>query len=110
MKKSLLFLVLLMSAVIINAQTKTAVKTADLPKTVTESITKEYAGYTVKDAVKVVTNNVPTYEVVIVKGTASETLLYDKDWKFVKKLTVKTATPEKKEPTPPAKQNPPVKK
>jgi hypothetical protein len=98
-----------MSAIIINAQTKTVVKTADLPKAITENVAKDYAGFTIKEATKVVTNNVITFDVVVVKGTTSETLVYDKDGKFVKKVTAKSGTTEKKD-APPAKQNPPVKK
>lgn len=99
-----------MSAMIINAQTRTVVKTADLPKALTEVVAKDYAGFTIKEATKVVTNNVATYEVVVVKGTTTDTLLFDKDGKFVKKLTVKTGTTEKKD-NPPAKQTTtPVKK
>jgi hypothetical protein len=109
MKRLLLVAVLVMSAVIINAQTRTTVKATDLPKALTESLTKDHAGFTVKEATKVVTNNVANYEVVIVKGTATETLLFDKDGKFVKKVVAKTGTPEKKETTP-VKPNPPVKK
>lgn len=109
MKKLLLLAVLFMSAMIINAQTRTVVKTADLPKALTESVAKDYAGFTIKEATKVVANNVVTYEVVVVKGTATDTLVYDKDGKFVKKVTAKTGTTEKKD-TPPVKQNPPAKK
>jgi hypothetical protein len=99
-----------MSALIINAQTKTAVKTTDLPKALTESVAKDYSGFTIKDAAKVVTNNVTTFEVVVVKGTATETLVYDKDGKFLKKVTAKAGTMEKKNTPPAAKQNPPAKK
>jgi len=109
MKKSILLLVLFMSALIVNAQTKTVVKAADLPKAITENLAKDYAGFTVKEATKVVTNNVVSYDVVVVKGTATETLVYDKDGKFVKKVTATSGTTQKKD-TPPAKQNPPVKK
>ena len=109
MKKLLLLAILVMSAVVINAQTKTVVKTADLPKALTESITKDYAGFTIKEATKVVTNNVATYDVVVVKGTATETLVYDKDGKFIKKVTAKSGNMEHMN-QPAAKQNPPAKK
>jgi hypothetical protein len=97
MKKSILLFVLIMAAVVVNAQ-RVVVKTADLPKAITENVAKDYAGFTVKEAVKVVANNVVTYEVVVIKGTTTETLLYDKDGKFVKKLTVKAGTTVKKAP------------
>jgi hypothetical protein len=98
MKKVLLMtMVLLMSVVVINAQAakttptnpksvKTSIKVADLQKPITDNIAKDYAGYTIKEATSVTKDNAVTYHVVVVKGTATETLVYDKDGKFVKKL------------------------
>jgi hypothetical protein len=97
MKKVLFVVVLLMSVLVINAQatkttvtnaksTKTSVKVADLQKSITDNVAKDYAGYTIKEATSVTTNNSVTYNVVVVKGTVSETLVYDKDGNFVKKL------------------------
>jgi len=96
MKKVLFVLVLIMAALVVNAQTQatvtqvkptiTVVKIADLPKAITDNVAKDYVGFTTKDATCTNTNNVLTYDVVIVKGTTTETLVYDKDGKFVKKL------------------------
>ena len=94
MKKLMFVLVLVMAALVVNAQ-RSPVKVTDLQKSITDNITKDYAGFIIKDATKVVTNNVATYEVVVTKGTASETLLYDKDGKFLNKVTMKTGTTEK---------------
>ncbi len=85
---------LMMAALVVNAQ-RTPVKVADLQKSITDNITKDYVGFTIKDATKVVANNVVSFEVVIVKGATSETLLYDKDGKFLNKMTMKTGTTEK---------------
>jgi hypothetical protein len=93
MKKVLFVLVLIMAALVVNAQatttqakpTTTVVKIADLPKAITDNVAKDYPGYTIKEATSVTTNNVVTYEVVIVKGVTTETLVYDKDGVFVKK-------------------------
>lgn len=96
MKRVLFVLVLIMAALVINAQTKaptaqakptvTVVKLADLPKAITDNVTKDYAGFTIKDATCTNENNVIIYNVVILKGTTSETLVYDKDGKFIKKV------------------------
>jgi curli biogenesis system outer membrane secretion channel CsgG len=107
MKKVLFVLVLIMAALVVNAQTKatttqakptvTVVKLADLPKAITDNVAKDYVGFTIKDATCTNTNNVVTYDVVIVKGTTTETLVYDKDGKFIKKVTQKVApAPTKK--------------
>jgi hypothetical protein len=99
MKKLLFITVFFLAALIVNAQ-RTPVKSADLLKGITENVAKDYAGFTIKNATKVVANNVTTFEVVVVKGTTSETLLYDNTGKFTKKVTVKSGTTEKKEVKP----------
>jgi hypothetical protein len=94
MKKVIFVMVLLMGALVINAQAKStttesqstriSIKVADLPKALTDNVAKDYAGFTIKEATSVTKNSIMTYHVVIVKGTATETLVYDKDGKFVK--------------------------
>ncbi len=97
MKKAALVLVLIMAVLAANAQAaktpatkekavRTAVMVGDLQKAITDNIAKDYAGYTIKEATSVTVNNVVTYEVVIEKGNTTETLVYDKEGKFVKKL------------------------
>jgi hypothetical protein len=93
MKKVLFVLVLITAGLVVNAQitnttdsTRTTVKVADLQKAITDNLAKDFVGYTIKGATSVTENNVVTYEVVIVKGTTTETLVYDKDGLFVKKL------------------------
>jgi len=97
MKKVLVALVLLMAVLVVNAQTTTTpvakekplravVMVADLQKPITDNIAKDYVGYTIKEAASVTANSVVTYEVVVVKGTTTETLVYDKDGKFLKKV------------------------
>lgn len=89
MKKLLIVMVLVMGAFVVNAQ-RTPVKVADLQKSITDNIAKEYVGFTIKDASKVIENNVVTYDVVIAKGTTQETLCYDNSGKFLKKLEAKS--------------------
>lgn len=107
MKKVFFVMVLLVAALVVNAQQDTVkttkskattttvapqqavratVKTADLMKPIADNIAKDYAGYTVKEATSVTLGNVVTYEVIISKGMETETLVYDKDGKFLKKL------------------------
>ncbi len=66
-----------------------SLKVADLPKSVTDNIAKDYPGYTVKEASTVTGKNGLNYQVMIMKGTESESLLFDKDGTFLKKLTGK---------------------
>jgi hypothetical protein len=98
MKKVLFALVLIMAVMVVNAQvtttttqeksTVTAVKVADLQKAITDNVAKDYPGYTIMDATSVNTNDVLTYNVVIGKDAAIQTLVYDKDGKFLKLLPV----------------------
>jgi len=96
MKKVLVVFVLIMTVLAVNAQTpdttikvspvRTSVLVADLQKDITDNIATDYVGYTIKEAVKVEENDVVTYEVVVVKETTTETLVYDNAGKFLKKL------------------------
>ncbi len=67
----------------------TIIKTADLQKVITDNIAIDYAGFTIKEAVCVTTGDVIIYEVVVINGTTSWKLTYDKDGKFVKKVARK---------------------
>ena len=86
-----------MAVLVVNAQaTKTpvvkekplraVVMVGDLQKTITDNIAKDYVGFTVKEAFSLTEKDIVTYEVVIVKGTATEKLIYDKNGVFIKKL------------------------
>jgi hypothetical protein len=104
--KKLLFVMAFMVAVLaVNAQVShVMVKAADLPKAITENIAKNYTGFTIKEAHKVTENNVVSYNVMINKGATSETLVYDKDGKFLRKMAPPTAaTPKAQEKPAPAK-------
>jgi hypothetical protein len=102
MKRVILILVLMMSVIAVNAQaskssgtktksTHTVVQVADLQKPITDNIAKDYAGYTIKSASSVTSGTGTTYHVVVAKGSATETLVYDKDGAFVKKLPKSTS-------------------
>lgn len=91
MKKSFLMFALVLFALAVNAQ-RTPVKVSDLNKAIIDNVAKDYSGYTITGATKVLANNVTTYDVVIAKGSMKETLVYDKDGKFIKKEAPKMAS------------------
>lgn len=62
------------------------VKVDDLLKAITDNITKDFAGYTIEEATSVTLNDIVTYEVVVVNENETETLLYDTDGLFLKKM------------------------
>jgi len=77
----------LMMVTIANAApVRTPVKVSDLSKAITDNVAKDYVGFTIKSASQVTNDNVITFAVTVTKGTSSETLIYDKDGKFVKKM------------------------
>ena len=110
MKKVLFAMVIFLSALIVNAQQdtcktsnktkstattmsndkaiRTTIKISELQKAITDNVAKDYIGFTIKEATSVSLESVITYEVVIVKGTTSETLVYDNEGKFVQKLAL----------------------
>jgi predicted SPOUT superfamily RNA methylase MTH1 len=100
MKKLLFILAFMLSVLAVNGQADTThskmktmqmttVKVSDLPKAITDNIAKDYPGYAVKDASSGMMNGALNYKVVVTKGTSSESLIYDKDGKFLKKLAKK---------------------
>jgi hypothetical protein len=99
MKKVLIVLVLILSVLAVNAQTtqttvtkektvRTVVLAADLQKSITDNIAKDFIGYTIKEATSVTTDGIVTYEVIILKEATTQTLVYDKDGVFVKMIPV----------------------
>jgi hypothetical protein len=110
MKKLLFIMVLVMSALVVHAQT-TPIKIVDLQKSITDNIAKDYVGFTIKDATKVIEKDVVTYDVVVVKGTLQETLCYDNTGKFLKKMGAKAgvAKPAPKPASKPTTTKPPTK-
>jgi hypothetical protein len=101
MKKLMLLFVIAMGFTAMFAQTRTALKVADLPKAITENIATAHKGCVAQDAFKVDTKGVTSYEVVVKDAKSEMILVYDKDGKFLKsepKKAPAAATPAKKEP------------
>jgi hypothetical protein len=106
MKKLMLLFVIALSVMAVNAQTRTAVKVADLPKAITDNIATAHKGFTAMDAFKVDTKGVMTYEVTVKDAKTEKVLVYDKDGKFVKaepKKAPAAAAPAKTETAKPKK-------
>lgn len=56
----------------------------DLPKAITRAIKKQFKGYRVDDAKKIVENEVETYKVEIEKGKEEHDLMFSKNGKLIK--------------------------
>jgi hypothetical protein len=84
MKKLLFVLALVAGVSAANAQNRTSLKVADLPKAISENIAAEHKGYTVQDAYKIDTKGIISYEVLVKSAASRVVLLYDKDGKYVK--------------------------
>jgi hypothetical protein len=86
MKKTALILTFaLIVAAFVNAQSKVEVKTSNLPKAITENITKDFSGYAIQSAFKVTNNNQSSYEVIVKKGSDKEKLEYNMNGNFLRK-------------------------
>jgi predicted transcriptional regulator len=108
MKK--LFIIMVMTFAVVSAYAqRTRITAADLPGSIIDNVSRDHAGFTVRDAARILKDNVTTYEVVIAKGTTQETLLYDQSGKYIKKTGAKQGTVSKKYPLSQAHKKAPAK-
>jgi hypothetical protein len=83
-----------MSALAINSQNivvmdksdRTPIPAAEIKAPITDFITRHYAGFNINQAVRVVRNNIITYEIIIVQGTTTDTLIYDQNYNIVHEI------------------------
>jgi hypothetical protein len=87
-KTALIMIVALTISAFANAQTRVEIKSADLPKAITDNIAKDFNGFAIQNAYKVNTNNQSTYELIVVKGPDKEKLEYSSTGTFIKKAPV----------------------
>lgn len=96
MKKTAFIMVIVLAlAMVVNAQTRVEVKAADLPKVISDKVAADYSGFAIQKAAKVTKDNQTTYELVVLKGTEKEKLIYNANGTFVKKEPVAQATAQK---------------
>jgi hypothetical protein len=95
MKKTLLLLFLLMTSLVVNSQTnivivdkydRTPIIISNLKAPITDFINRHYTGFIINQATRVVKNNVITYEIIIVQGTTTDTLIYDRGYNIVREI------------------------
>jgi hypothetical protein len=95
MKKILLLLLLLMTAHTVNSQTniviadkfdRTPILIAELKAPITDFISRHYAGFIINQATRVFKNNIITYEIIIVQGTTTDTLIYDQNYNIAREI------------------------
>ena len=84
MKKIFVTFVVVLLATFAFAQTKTGMKSADLPKKVTDYITQNMKGFTVDKAYKMENKGEMSYAVIVMKGTDKHKMHFDKDGNFIK--------------------------
>jgi hypothetical protein len=86
------------------SQSKSMMKVMELPKPIQENLSKQFKGWTAKDAYKLDSKGVISYEVLVKKEANEMRLLYDKEGKFMKEEPIAAMTPEQKKEVAPAKQ------
>lgn len=82
--KKLFLIIFLLFSVGLMALTRTELRTSELPKTISDYITKNYASYTVAKAFKSDNKGVITYEVCVSLGKKNIKLVFDRDSKFLR--------------------------
>ncbi len=84
-----------MTALVVNSQTnilitdkydRTPIPFAELKVPITDFISKHYVGFIINQATRVVKNNVITYEIIIVQGTTTDTLIYDQNYNIAREI------------------------
>lgn len=84
-----------MAALVVNSQTnivvidksdRTPIHIADLKAPITALIAKDYAGFIINQATRIFTKNIITYEIIIVQGTTTDTLIYDQNYFLVREI------------------------
>ena len=94
MKKTFTFLLLLMSALAINSQNivvmdksdRTPIPAAEIKAPITDLINRHYAGFIIKQATRIVKNNIITYEIILVQWTTTDTLIYDQNYNIAREI------------------------
>jgi hypothetical protein len=98
MKKTLLLLLLLITALVVNSQTKiviedkydrTPILIADLKAPITDLITRHYTGFIINQATRVVKKNIITYEIIIVQWPTTDTLIFDQNYNIAREIVQK---------------------
>jgi len=70
-------------------EVETEIEFSALPTAVKNSLTKDFADYKIKEAAKIVSENVTTYEAEGKKGKESFDFLFSEDGKLIKKAATK---------------------
>ena len=91
-------MLLLMTALAVNAQTnfvikdqydRTPVNIDNIKTPITDYIIRHYPGFIINQATRIVKNNVITYEIIIVQGITTDTLIYDRNYNIVREIVQK---------------------
>ena len=106
MKKLIVLMVAVLFVSVASAQTRTAMKTTELNKNITDHVRRNYPGYEIKNAFKVETNKVVTFEVIATKEANKITLVYNDKGTFVKAENNKPTTHTATKPKPTTKTKP----
>lgn len=67
-------------------EVETEIETKNLPAAVKNSLSKDYAGYQIKEAAKIIAENVTTYEAEVKRGKQSFDLVFSEDGRLLNKM------------------------
>ena len=89
MKKLIVLMVAMLIVTFAFSQTKTEIKPADLSKSISTYISRNFSGYSVEKAFKVDNKGVISTEVMVSRGAEKLALTFDKEFRLTKKEAIK---------------------
>jgi|WetSurMetagenome_2_1015567.scaffolds.fasta_scaffold768050_1 hypothetical protein len=89
MKKSIIAVMVLFFVSTAFSQTKTEIDPAQIPKVLSSYLAKNFTDYSVDKAFKIDDKGSKLTEVWIVKNQEKYSMIFDKDYKLIKKMTLK---------------------
>lgn len=88
--------IMLTTVSFLNAQTKVAITSADYPKGITTSLSKDFVGYTVLESYKITNKKLVTYEITVQKNVEKLLLVYNKKGTLTKRNVLQADNKEVK--------------
>jgi hypothetical protein len=108
MKRAIFIFVAIIIAILVYSLTRTEVIIRNLPAPITEYVKTKMQAFAISKAFKVDSKGVITFEILVVKGSEKQVLIFDRNGKFLKKgdKEAMDAMEKKYGPPNPSKQTP----
>jgi hypothetical protein len=109
MKRKIFIFVALIIATLLFSQTRTEVIIRNLPSSIPEYVKAKMQAFTISKAFKVDSKGVITYDILVIKGSEKQVLIFDRNGNFIKKGDKEAMEAMEKKPGQPNPTNQPAK-